>query len=822
MFEKLHNFQGIIVTNNNIKKSILEYFYNKKELITFSFLSTNELVELVLGSFSIKTKVKLLKKYDLNMLSILLQNALLVDSESNNNKVNELYEISKLIDKSNDFELKKLIGTEILFINYYYDNDAVNKSIEVLQSNKISIKMMFLNRDEAKEIIINEYENIKDEVFETFKNIADLIYRGISLSNIYLYYVNGEYTNIIKEAMNLYKIPVNFNIKNSLIEYQLTKDILRDLEENRELKIDKFIINDDYKKGELLNKIISVLNKYIGFNYDIKDVLELIKFDFLNKKVNKTSLNIGGINAESINIISDINDYFGENKHLFVLGLNQNLIPKVHKDADYLSDNIKKELGIITSLEKNRLEKNKIINVLSTTKNVYISYSNNGLSNKLVCSSIINALKERFTISIQKGLKYENISYSMEASELEFSKEYNKFEKYGETSKRLERLYNYFEDRKYSSGNGLYKNEKIARFLEKGMILSYTSINEFFKCPYSFYLKRILKINKKEEDSRSLLIGNLFHDVFYNAFLKEEYLDESDIKKLMDDYYLREGIKVTKELELFNEIYLYYLYKAYFFIKSNSKSTLYKISSLEEEYNVNLKHGFILKGKIDKVLSYEEDGETSAIVIDYKTGSTKVDLHNIIYGEDLQLMIYFYFLNYDEKRGKVTKFAGSYLSHAIPNKPLPYEKGKDYEDSLNELFRYDGYTVNNREKLNMIDNTFVTGEEKSYIRGISLKSNGELKQTSLNHMIKEDEYDELLRLVGDKIDEVVERIYSCSFPISPQVINKNDVKRLDTDGLPCKHCNYRAICYVTEEDIVTQKPYKDFSFLKAGECDDCE
>lgn len=822
MFEKLHRFEGIVVTNNSIKKRILEYFYNQKKLINFSFLSEQELIEICLGSFSLKTKVDLSKRYDLNILDILLKNAMLVNAEDTNNKINELYELSKLADKSNDFEFRKILGKEILFINYYDNNDAVNKCIDVLNSKSVNIRKVFISDNKRKEITINEYENIKDEVFETFKNIADLIYKGVSLSDIYLYYVNGEYTNIIKEVMNLYKIPINFNTKNPLIEYQLTKDILRDLESKSYLKIEDFKLNEEYQKDELLNRVTRVLNKYIGFNYDIKDVLDLIKYDFKNTKVSKVSLNCDGINVESINVITDINDYFSENEYLFILGLNQNLIPKVHKDADYLPDSIKEKLGIITSLEKNKLEKQKFINVLNTTKNVYVSYSNNGLSNKLVCSSIVNTLKESFKVTIEKGLNFENVSYSIDASELEFSKEYNKFDKYGEISERLKRLYNHFEDRKYSNSNGFSKREKIAHILEKGMILSYTSINEFYKCPYSFYLKRILKINKKEEDSRALLIGNLFHDVFYNAFLKKENLCESDIKELMDEYYKKEKIIVTKELELFNEIYLYYLYKAYLFIKSNSSASIYKISSLEEEYNVKLKHNFILKGKIDKVLSYDEAGENYAIVIDYKTGSTKVDLHNIIYGEDLQLMIYFYFLNYDEKRGEITKFGGSYLSHAIPNKPLPYEKGKAYTYLLDDLFRYDGYTINNRDMLNLIDNSFVDGEEKSYIRGIGFKADGELKQTSLNHMISEEEYDALLRLVGEKIDEVVDRIYSGYFPISPQVINKNDVKKLDTDGLPCKYCMYRAICYVTEDDIVTKKPYKDFSFLKDGECDDCE
>ena len=54
----------------------------------------------------------------------------------------------------------------------------------------------------------------------------------------------------------------------------------------------------------------------------------------------------------------------------------------------------------------------------------------------------------------------------------------------------------------------------------------------------------------------------------------------------------------------------------------------------------NIKVTFM--GKIDKVLYKEEDDITYLVVIDYKTGSTNINLKNMEYGLGLQLPIYLY------------------------------------------------------------------------------------------------------------------------------------------------------------------------------------
>ena len=62
------------------------------------------------------------------------------------------------------------------------------------------------------------------------------------------------------------------------------------------------------------------------------------------------------------------------NSNYYILNFNQGVIPKVFHDDDLISDEIKKKLGINTSLDKVLNYKNKIINILNNYKNLTITY----------------------------------------------------------------------------------------------------------------------------------------------------------------------------------------------------------------------------------------------------------------------------------------------------------------------------------------------------------------------------------------------------------------------------------------------------------------
>ena len=74
---------------------------------------------------------------------------------------------------------------------------------------------------------------------------------------------------------------------------------------------------------------------------------------------------------------------------MFLLGFNIGSYPKVKKDDDFLSDNIKTKLGLDTSLEINKLNKDNVINLIYNIPNLSISYSIHGDNGALYPSSLI-------------------------------------------------------------------------------------------------------------------------------------------------------------------------------------------------------------------------------------------------------------------------------------------------------------------------------------------------------------------------------------------------------------------------------------------------
>ena len=156
----------------------------------------------------------------------------------------------------------------------------------------------------------------------------------------------------------------------SVKEYLKDKDINHIKDTNLKAKIMK--INDDltYAKN----------SKY----YDIllKDKLEKASIDSIELVESVKVLN------EALDIPYLVND----DEYLFVLGFNQNHLPKIYKDEEYLSDNLKNKCNLNTSTIKNKLSKDNLVKVLGTIKNLTISYKLTSLTGEYAKSSLLNEL----------------------------------------------------------------------------------------------------------------------------------------------------------------------------------------------------------------------------------------------------------------------------------------------------------------------------------------------------------------------------------------------------------------------------------------------
>ena len=118
--------------------------------------------------------------------------------------------------------------------------------------------------------------------------------------------------------------------------------------------------------------------------------------------------------------------------------------------------------------------------------------------------------------------------------------------------------------------------------------------------------------------------------------------------------------------------------------KNFSKNNQFIEKEIKIEKGNNLSITF--KGFVDKIIYKEEQGKKIAVLIDYKTGNTDIDLGYIKYGIKLQLPVYLYLVNEELKD---VSFAGFYLQKLI---------NKDNKD-----LKLEGYSNSNVHILSMFD-----------------------------------------------------------------------------------------------------------------------
>lgn len=129
--------------------------------------------------------------------------------------------------------------------------------------------------------------------------------------------------------------------------------------------------------------------------------------------------------------------------------------------------------------------------------------------------------------------------------------------------------------------------------------------------------------------------------------------------------------------------------------------------------------------------------KTYAIVIDYKSGNTEVDLNNVVHGLDLQLPIYFYLLN--NSGGEEFHFAGMYLQRVLPSSVFARKEGKTFEEQLREYFRLKGYTNGGESVLRLIDRYYASSGFNA-IAGLRVNRDGSIHKTDAARVMTEAEF----------------------------------------------------------------------------------
>lgn len=673
-----------------------------------------------------------------------------------NEKMGELYLIkNELIDNhlliSNKYLNTFFENKEVLIIGYS------KKDKELLDLlNTFHIDYQFEKENEPLNSgFIKMYETSLDETFYTLNEIAALIDEGKDINDIYILNKNNDYKYYLEKFFKDFGFALDIDTSYPLFETSLASSFLKEYMLNKDVNLSLENIAG-CKDEELLNAfketVLECVDEELSFSK---------QFDYIVGELKTTRY----CNKHLRNVVKIIDrPIYRENVDIFVLGFAQGIYPESNKDNRLLSDKEKEIVGINTSLDETLMFEEIMQNFFSSNNRFHFSFAHRSLSQKY----FLSPWAQYFDLKETK-VEFPHILYSRDMADYYYAKALDLMNFYSEKTSEYYSLKN-----KCDIPYGIYNNEfsGVDAFdNENYMTYSYSSINTFYKCPFQYYLSRVLDVDPFEGNF-STKFGNVAHAVF-----EHQYEKDFDFEKTFNKY-VEENEFSLEELPIINNL------KAQ--IKEASDACLLHRHYMknpneifEKDISVKLSNKSQLRGKIDKSIIL--DNKYLAIV-DYKTGNDSFNASEINEGVSLQLPTYCLLAENDADLKKY-QIMGVFINNVIDTS-LKHEIKE--EQIINPYYRLNGKVAADIDVISYLDNT-ISGGKTEFIKGVTLTKDSAFSKNS-NALASFEEIKEYARVAFEKYQEADQRIRNNEFSINPLYHSKSDNA--------CAYCNYRDICYV--------------------------
>ncbi|MCT7556306.1 PD-(D/E)XK nuclease family protein [Aliarcobacter butzleri] len=551
-----------------------------------------------------------------------------------------------------EFEIVEKISQKIDTKIIFYSNSYNQKSLEVFKNLNINLKIDYKYKIDLTNKIIIDEEEIKSllESYEIkgfssrLNQIAYIkscieksVLNGVNPKDIALVLPDESFVSSIElfDDERYFNYAMGKSIKNKEL-YQISNAIYLYLSEDEEknisnisyLKIDKEFIDKSIKpfwnkvtNKELFASItdfikqkeknIELIEKYDELLYKLNITLFSNENKILLKDVYKiflqklSSITLDDINSGKITVLGLLETRAVSFDTVIVCDFNESYIPKISVKDKFLSTRLKQLANLPTQFDRESLQKYYYKRLMSSSKNVFISYVNSE-TNQI--SRFANELFEKNIATDTNDSFYKHI---------------------------------------------LYDNHKISYFDEDiiskidltKFIWSATSFKNFLECKRRFYLQYILKINEHTISlkPKGYELGDIIHAILEDYYSKD---NKNSIEELFLKYKSSNPF-LTLDLEVWKKKLLNF----YEFDKQRLKNR--EIIMIEKEFNCSF-NNINIKGIIDRVDKFEDNYE----VIDYKTSSTlSVDtLKTYEKSVDFQLEFYYIALQQLFKNSNIKAF----------------------------------------------------------------------------------------------------------------------------------------------------------------------
>lgn len=524
-------------------------------------------------------------------------------------------------------------------------------------------------------------------------------------------------------------------------------------------------------------------------------------------------------------------------KALFVVGVNDGVLPSGLEDKDILSNDEKmrlQQLGMDLGSDydtRSQQERYLIYSSMSKPQEyLWLSYSlADGEGKALRPSSLIDRIKKIFPkiqeeSDLTKGLEEQKKLISVPHSTFKHLVENLRLKADGIPIEEIwEEVYGwYYEQPQWTKlrenmVQGLFYTNQVSyvgcqqakKIYHYPIHSSVSRLEGYVNCPFAHFIKYGLRPKQlKKYKVEAPDIGELFHSSIslFTEELRKERLDwskidrqtsEGMIEKIIDEMVPQYGGGV------FQSTYRYqYLVKR---LKRVSKRAIWTLTSHFQKGDFKLLgHEIIfgrggqfpaieihlsddskvyLEGRIDRVDILEEEEEGYVKIIDYKSGNQDFHLSDVYHGLNLQLMVYMGALlehNYFSGKKKLKPAGVFYFKIDDPMIQSDEKIVEKAEEEIAKKLRLKGLVLKDTNIVRAMDREM---DRQSSVLSVQLTKENQFYKNS--SALEEEGFFELLQHVRGFIQQISEKILEGDIKIYPVKNGKNTA---------CDYCSYHGIC----------------------------
>ena len=588
----------------------------------------------------------------------------------------------------------------------------------------------------------------------------------------------------------------------------------RDLEKNEKAYI-RYIGSLNYLSYNKVIEVIESISKiYKNKKISVKKYYDIFKNATSDITVKTVPKGINEVEILDINVSKT-----SPKKYIIFVGVNEGKMPIIPSQDVFFSD---KELLLLKSeanisikedtVSKSLLAKYNIYEALNLAQNqvsiYYLGSDNNGKS--LRKSEIISDILDFTNIKIEdvSEKKYSVISEKELLLDLNQDiREDNINEKTIATLKYLKENSKYSEVITYIRNSDSISKETIDKIYSMQIVDSSISrLETFKKCPFSYFVKYILKVDeRKKYEITKIDLGSFMHSCLENFsnYLLNNSISWKDI--LNDDkYFLVLNEIIEKNLE--SSLYRYKDNVKYDILKRKLNSAMknavitiaksfvqseFQPFAYELEFSDKSKYLPIevklsdnkvmhLRGKIDRVDIAKINDTIYTRIVDYKSSDRNLSIDDVKEGISLQLITYISaFINSSSETIKPAGVMYFNLSDKL-TKLSEYESDQTkISESIAKSLRMKGIFLKDVEIISAMDKKIETQERLIDVSMKTVKS-----ETSSKSLLSDEEFENICKDIKEILKQIgKELIIDGKTEIKPN-------KKAD----PCKYCKYSHIC----------------------------